>query len=406
VVVAPFENRTGQSTLDPVGSMAADWIIQGLSHTGLVDVVPVTAALTAADFVIRSPGGTDSAERIRLLARETTAGIVVAGAYYLQADSLYLRATVTDVSAGRVLHALAPIATHVALPLEGIEQLRQRVIGGLAHWGLASSALWVNRPAETIRVSRQLDPERGELRGWFFYWRDLAHAHHRLGEHREELRVTRRARELFPDERSAVLLEVRALAALGRHRELNRLLAEPVHADRNPMVLYQAAGQELLAHGSSAQGEALLRAALDLYRSQPSEDPRFRFFRASSHRLVGEREEAGRLPGELAAEQPGVLTMSVQGTLGGLAARRGDITEAARISGWLAELDSPNLRGGNTYFRARIASLLGERDEALRLLQQSQREGVLDFWLVIHTEPDFASLRDHPPFREFTRPKR
>jgi hypothetical protein len=34
VVVAPFENRTGQSTLDPVGSMAADWIIQGLSLQG------------------------------------------------------------------------------------------------------------------------------------------------------------------------------------------------------------------------------------------------------------------------------------------------------------------------------------------------------------------------------------
>jgi len=108
----------------------------------------------------------------------------------------------------------------------------------------------------------------------------------------------------------------------------------------------------------------------------------------------------------LAAEQPGVLTMNVQGTLGGLAARRGDSTEAARISRWLAELDGPDLRGGNTYFRARIASLLGERDEALRLLQQSQRDGLLDFWLVIHTEPDFASLRDHPPFREFIRPKR
>jgi predicted Zn-dependent protease len=202
------------------------------------------------------------------------------------------------------------------------------------------------------------------------------------------------------------VLEARALAALGRHRELNRLLAEPLHADRNPMVLFQAAGQELLAHGSSAPGEALLRTALDLHRSQPSEDPRSRFFQASSHRLVGEWEDAERLLRELAAEQPEVLTMSVQGMLGGLAARRGDITEAARISRWLAELDGPDLRGGNTYFRARIASLLGERDEALRLLQQSQREGLLDFWLVLHTEPDFASLRDHPPFREFIRPKR
>jgi predicted Zn-dependent protease len=198
---------------------------------------------------------------------------------------------------------------------------------------------------------------------------------------------------------------VRALAALRRHRELDRLLAEPLHADRTPVVLLRAAGQELLAHGASAAGEALLRASLDLHRSQPSEDPRRRFFLADSHRLVGEWEEAERLLRELATEQPEVLTMSVQGTLGGLVARRGDAGEAARISTWLAELDGPSLRGTNTYFRARIASLQGEREEALRLLQQSHREGVLDFWLVIHTEPDFAPLRDYPPFREFTRPK-
>jgi tetratricopeptide (TPR) repeat protein len=533
VVVARFDNRTSQPALDPLGSMAADWIIHGLSHTGLVDVLPVASALSAADFVLRMPGGTDTAERIRLLAQETGAGIVVTGAYYQQGDSLYLRATVTDGGRGRVLQALEPIATHVALPLEGIEQLRQRLMGalathlnprmrehaartgrappsfaayrahaeglelfvardwraaltrfaeaaghdssflapllfsglaftylgdltavdsilvlarprlhllheadrlgfdflearvrgdlaaahrahrrspelapgGLAHWGLANSALWVNRPRETIQVSRQLDPERGELRGWFFYWRDLASAHHRLGEHREELRVARRARELFPDEGSAVLLEVRALAALRRHRELNRLLAEAVHADRNSVVLLRAAGQELLAHGASAAGETQLRAAMDLHRSQRADDPRLPFFVANSHRLVGELDEAERLLGELTVAQPEVLRMNVQGMLGGLAARRGDAGEAARISSWLAELDNPYLRGGNTYFRARIASLLGEREEALRLLQQSHREGLLDFWLVIHTEPDFAFLRDYPPFQEFVRPK-
>jgi hypothetical protein len=32
VVVAPFENRTGDPSLDPLGAMARDWIAQGLSR--------------------------------------------------------------------------------------------------------------------------------------------------------------------------------------------------------------------------------------------------------------------------------------------------------------------------------------------------------------------------------------
>jgi DNA-binding SARP family transcriptional activator/tetratricopeptide (TPR) repeat protein/TolB-like protein len=533
VVVAPFENHTGQPLLDPVGSMAADWIIQGLAQTGLVDVVPVTATLAASDLAIKSPGVTDADERIQRVAEETGAGIVVSGAYYQQGDSLYLRATVTDVRHGRVLHALEPITMPSALPLEGIERLRQRLMGalathlnprmrehaartglappsfeayrahaeglelfiardwpasltrfaeaaahdstflapllfsglafvhvgnlssvdsilvlvrprlhlihggdrlgfeflealvrgdlveayrahrrspelapgGLAHWGLANSALWVNRPGETVRVSRELDPESGELRGWYYYWRDLAHAHHRLGQHREELRVARRARALFPDEPNAVLLEVRALAALRQERALRALLAEPVHPGRNPVVLLGGAGRELIAHGSSAAGTALLREALDLHRTQRSEDPRFRFFLAGSHRVVGDCEEAERLLRELATEQPGVLPVNVQGLLGTLAARRGDRAEAERISRWLAEFEGHYQRGGSTYYRARIAALLGEREEALDLLRRTHSEGHLDFWEIIHTEPDLDSLRDYPPFHELIRPK-
>lgn len=41
VVVAVFVNQTGDPTLDPVGLMAADWITQGLSQTGIVAVAPL-----------------------------------------------------------------------------------------------------------------------------------------------------------------------------------------------------------------------------------------------------------------------------------------------------------------------------------------------------------------------------
>lgn len=530
VVVAGFENRSGDSILDPLGTIAADWIIQGLSHSGLVQVVPVTAALTASRFAGESPDGADHSERIRLLADETGAGVVVSGAYYQQSDSLYLWATVTDAVRGRVLHAIEPFATPSDQPIAAVERLRERLMsglaphfdaripefaarsgasppryqayrafaegaelfiarewrgaiarfadavahdstfvtplvlsgmafvnlgnlaavdsivalarphthlmqdvdrlafdllealtrgdragahraqlrgprvapGGLPHWGLANAAMWVNRPRETVRVSRQLDPERGELRGWYFYWRDLGRAHHRLGEHRNELRVARRARELFPDEPQTVWREIRALAALRRQRALRALLSDQLQGHPGPAWLLRQAGIELMAHGAPAAGEALLRESLDRHIARPADNAGYRFFLAHGHALLGELEEAERLLRQLAVERPDLW--EVEATLGTLAARRGDEREAARISDWLATVERPYLHGSNTYWRARIASLLGRHEEAVHLLRDAFDAG-MEVWDPMHTEPDLAPLRDYPPFREFARPR-
>jgi eukaryotic-like serine/threonine-protein kinase len=58
VVVAPFENRTGDRSLDPLGVMAADWVSQGLSETGLVQVVDARTAIASA----ASPRATRTSE--------------------------------------------------------------------------------------------------------------------------------------------------------------------------------------------------------------------------------------------------------------------------------------------------------------------------------------------------------
>ncbi|CAN5754642.1 hypothetical protein BH23GEM3_BH23GEM3_10380 [soil metagenome] len=51
VAVAPFRNATGDTSLDPVGHMAADWISQGLSQSGLVEVVPLSTVLGSSRLV-------------------------------------------------------------------------------------------------------------------------------------------------------------------------------------------------------------------------------------------------------------------------------------------------------------------------------------------------------------------
>ncbi|CAN5754260.1 hypothetical protein BH23GEM9_BH23GEM9_12110 [soil metagenome] len=528
VMVVPFENRTGQPSLDAVGVTAADWIIQGLSRTGVVQVVPVTAALAASRL---APGSSDGAEttRVRSLAAETGAGILVSGAYHLQGDSLYVWAAVTDATAGRVLHAIEPIATPSDRPLAALAQLRaslmsflalhlderlqghpglagpppvyeayrafseglelfvardwraaieqfavasaadpdfnapliyagiansnqgnlaavdsilervrprlsrlpaferhafdmldalargdhaaayrahlhnpQLVPGTLGHWGLANAALTVNRPRETIRVSRQLDPQRGELRGWSFYWRDLADAHHRLGEHRAELRVARRGRELFPADAGAIRTEIRALAALRRTRQLEELIEQHLEGDQAPALLLQYAGLELTAHGAVAAGEALLRRSVDLLKDMPLEDVGARLQLGVAHYVAGDWEEADPLLRSVAAERP--QSIPLRGFLGVLAAHRGDTTAAAEAAAWLAAVDRPHLRGAHTYWRARIASLLGDQEQAVKLLEQAYREGAF-LWRELHIEQDFAPLHGYPAFRDFVRPR-
>ncbi len=82
VVVAVFENRTGDELLDSVGQMTADCITQGLSQTGLVDVVPAARARESSRVANPSGGTPHEIAGLRELADETGAGVVVSGAYY------------------------------------------------------------------------------------------------------------------------------------------------------------------------------------------------------------------------------------------------------------------------------------------------------------------------------------
>jgi TolB-like protein len=126
VVVAVFENQTGDPGLSHLGPMASDWITQGLAQTGLLDVVVARAGL--ADDP--SEGATEGS--IRRLADETGAAIVVSGAYYRQGEQVQFQTRLTDAEENRMLLALNPVAAPVDSPLVAVELLRQRVMGALA----------------------------------------------------------------------------------------------------------------------------------------------------------------------------------------------------------------------------------------------------------------------------------
>jgi DNA-binding SARP family transcriptional activator/TolB-like protein len=131
VLVASFENRTGDPALDVLGDMAADWVSQGLQETGLVRVVDRNSALLASRAVADAEALGDP-ERIAALFRESGAGTLITGAVYAQGDSLVLHARVVGGHEQRVLQVLEPIFTAATNPIEGVDRLRNQVAGAVA----------------------------------------------------------------------------------------------------------------------------------------------------------------------------------------------------------------------------------------------------------------------------------
>jgi tetratricopeptide (TPR) repeat protein len=231
---------------------------------------------------------------------------------------------------------------------------------------------------------------------------------HLLGEYERELEESRRGQLHAPGMLFFVESEVRALAALGRVDDLqkvvDRTLAMPATTGNAGEVLEEAA-RALRTHGHRNASLALAGRAVDWLRARPSEvaattDHQFALGRALS--LAERWDEAEQIYTTLAAEIPGAPHFI--GLAGVSAARRGN---AARARAALQELEGrpdPQVLGRHTFWRARLAAVLGERERAVDLLRAALAQGLV-FSLGIHDAPEFDSLREYPPFQELVRPK-
>ena len=123
VVVAGFENRTGDALLDPIGQMATDAIAEGLAQISVAEVVSAP---------ITSEPGSGSAPDLISLATTSGAGLVVSGAYYLAGDSLRFQASLTDATKDKAVATIPAIGGHLESPMVAIERLRQKAMGAVA----------------------------------------------------------------------------------------------------------------------------------------------------------------------------------------------------------------------------------------------------------------------------------
>ena len=282
----------------------------------------------------------------------------------------------------------------------------------VARMYVIDSAVRANRPQQAIDVFEELvwdpiiPPQAKEIA-----FAAAAKAYHILGRHDDELGALERLGP-GPVRESARLWAAQqkmiALAAAGRlellYLKIEDALVQPeVTPHQRAQVMVDTA-VELREHGHRVAATRLAERALEGFReSMPSQHIRDGFGSCcfDAMHLTGRAEEAHAL---VLASAPAWPDPFERAKVLGLAAARSGRESAAReqmIA--LTHLDRPARYGQVAYAQARIAALLGDRDEALHFLRRAIANGFWDY-PGLRCCPDFERLRSDPEFRRLIEP--
>ena len=132
IVVAWFDNHTGDEAMADVGSLAAEWIADGLSRQGAETVIPSPVVRE-----LMRGGLGQAADHSRQLAVQTRATVLITGRYDRRGDSLEYRAEVLDLVEERVLGAIGPIrgSREETAALDLLSEQVFMVLDLKRHWG-------------------------------------------------------------------------------------------------------------------------------------------------------------------------------------------------------------------------------------------------------------------------------
>lgn len=278
---------------------------------------------------------------------------------------------------------------------------------GNSEW--AYYALQSNYPQEALDRLAYYDPAyKATPEGAKYYWTMLTIVHHMLGNYKRELKEARRCREQLPELLEILSWEGRALAALGRIKDLQKLFEEsktlPPLSGYSPSGIMLTAGRELRAHGYKEEATRVLNQALQWYESRPEQEKASvvnRYFLGIAFYVLGKWDKAKALFEGLHSDVPDNITYL--GYIGAIAAQEGNKEEALKIAKQLEENKKPYSFGHPTYWRARIVALLGDKEGAVSLLRQAIKQGFS--YTVLHPNEDFESLVEYPPYIQLMKPK-
>ena len=341
------------------------------------------------------------------------------------------------------------IAWYRAFSVENPEQhfqISQELYRGWpAYWFVVFVRLAVatDRPHAALQAAVWADSSqparhyKRRVRSFVYRW--MSQALHQLGRYQEQVALSAEVRTQFPaDVGLSRDIEAEGRAGLGDVEGVTRIVAgRPDNVGRTTADVggeilegrKRAGGTwfaalELMAHGRATEGEAMLAATLPVARKQREERSDFEWVSSEVQALewTGHLEEARHLAEEVRRTQraPLYYTPLLLSSLGKIAARQGRRATALAYSRELAD-SADSARHGRgfppfvplsrraefLYYRATVAARLGNRDEAIRLLQEARStmiDGEPGYWWA-HKDPDLASLRGYPPFEALYKPK-
>ncbi len=257
---------------------------------------------------------------------------------------------------------------------------------------ISGNASALNRPRESIAAASAVIGEKAFLSvaNNPLFVKDFlrcATSHHILGNHSEELRTARSGLEVFPTNHDLLVAEARALTALGDEMGFEEVTARALSTDTGltPANLLIEAAATARAHGRPDLARELARRALTPLddRADPNKAFVEGWLRAQALVLADALDQAQLVLETVRSMKDGgtaFQSLGVDGWLGTVAARRGDLETAHSIDSALAGIYGSQRRGWPAHYRAAIAAWLGHRNQAMELLSQSRAEGWGSFY--------------------------
>jgi len=277
----------------------------------------------------------------------------------------------------------------------------------ISYYEAGLNAGCANRPHEAIRYLSRTDFDLPWSQQWIGNWTVYASELNRIGRHRKALKVIRHGRSVRTDSRSLLNAEARILAAMGRIRELERVVEESIDllptSSWRPADLMIGSAEILIAYGHYEKGRALAERAVAWYEDHPDEKEENLGIYAFTLVVAGRDDEARSVYEVLLVENPDSNVW--QGRYGILLATAGEREVAQEVSERLAQIeDTRFLKGAHTFWRACIAAHMGDLDDAVQLLNQAYLEGNAFGWHLKYSI-EVAPLQDHPSFQAWFEPK-
>ncbi|MDX1478015.1 MAG: adenylate/guanylate cyclase domain-containing protein [Saprospiraceae bacterium] len=146
--ILDFENSTGDPQFDIVSEMAANRIVHGITQNDIASVVTNEAVDMYKNVMLSASRPMDELDWLHA---EMSVDQAVRGSIYLDNGELIFESIIVDARTKEIVKGLPEVRCSPAEPLQGIEELRQVVLGALAA-----------RKDEALNLSLETQPPKFE----------------------------------------------------------------------------------------------------------------------------------------------------------------------------------------------------------------------------------------------------